>query len=139
MFGELAFSDRGFSAHGAIVSEASSQSFSATQTSTPTLIAIPPAIVTDFNFTKTAAAFVVVEDSATIDANFTQTTAAIYIASGVGSLIGIFNVTSNGELLFAPLDAATSAESWTNITHTGDSWTTITPSGSESYTNIDTS
>lgn len=139
MFGELSFSDRGFSAHGAIVSEASTQSFNATQTSTPTLIAIPPAIVTDFNFTKTSAANTVLEDSATIDASFTKTTTAIYIASGVGSLIPSFDVTSNGELLFAPLDAGTTAESWTNITHTGDSWTTITPSGSESYTDIDTS
>ena len=139
MFGELSFSDRGFSAHGAIVSEASTQSFNATQTATPTLIAIPPAIVTDFNFTKTSAANTVLEDSATIDANFTKTTTAMYIASGVGSLIPSFDVTSNGERLFAPLDAGTPAESWTNITHTGDSWTTITPSGSESYTDIDTS
>ena len=59
---------------------------------------------------------------------FTQTTAASLVASGVSSMTFLFVMTTDGGLLWVPIDPG-GTPNWSAISHTGDSWTEINAGG----------
>ena len=63
----------------------------------------------------------------------------IYHGAGEGpiEINSVFVITANGDILWVEVDAgATTEESWTQVTHTGDTWTEINAgTSSETWTN----
>jgi len=63
--------------------------------------------------------------------------AANFTASGESDMLFAFVMTTDGNYLWIEIDASTTPENWTEITHSGDSWTEINASGTiETWTNM---
>jgi hypothetical protein len=54
--------------------------------------------------------------------------------SAASSMTFLFVMTTDGNLLWVPIDASTNIETWSIVSHSGDSWSTISPSSSETWT-----
>ena len=72
-----------------------------------------------------------------MSSTFLQTSAAIGIFRGDYEVIFAFDQTTDGRLLWEPINAGATNENWAEVTHTGDSWTEITVGGTtETWTEM---
>lgn len=73
----------------------------------------------------------------TLSSEFTQSTAAIRIATGSSDIEFLMVQSTSGDIKFVEVNAGETAETWTEITHTGDTWTEINAgSTAETWTEV---
>ena len=78
------------------------------------------------NITQSAAGLRVrTAGTGVLDVIVSQATTAVYLAQPSLDLVTSVVQSTNGELKFEEIDAGATAETWTEITHTGDTWTEI--------------
>tara|TARA_R100000995_G_scaffold76146_1_gene45701 strand:- start:145 stop:621 length:477 start_codon:yes stop_codon:yes gene_type:complete len=83
----------------------------------------------NFQLNQTTAANIVKEAAQSVTSEFSQETNTSVIFSAISSMDYNFTQSTAGNLLWEPVDADTTVESWSSITHTGDTWTEISGSG----------
>jgi hypothetical protein len=90
------------------------------------------------NLTQTSAGIRVrTATTGTLSSDLTQSTAAIRIASGSSDIEFLVVQSTSGDIKFVEIDAGETAETWTEITHTGDTWTEINAgSTAETWTEV---
>ena len=78
------------------------------------------------NLTQTAAALRIrLATTGTLSTDLTQSSTAVLIASGSSDIEFLVIQSTSGEIKFVEINAGETAETWTEITHTGDTWTEI--------------
>ena len=147
MFATAAFAEEPFAAtQGIVKTGASSLSANATQTATGIHIASGSSEMTGIgsqasvasgilvgvpgnlsaNLTQTSAGIRLrTATTGTLSSEFTQSTAAIRIATGTSDIEFLMVQSTSGDIKFVEINAGETAETWTEITHTGDTWTEI--------------
>lgn len=147
MFATAAFAEEPFAAtQGIVKTGVSSLSANATQTATGIHIASGSSEMTGIasqasvasgimvgvpgnlsaNLTQTAAALRIrLATTGTLRTDLTQSSTAVLIASGSSDIEFLVIQSTNGEIKFVEINAGETAETWTEITHTGDTWTEI--------------
>jgi len=146
MFATAAFAQEPFATHGIVKVGVSSLSANATQTTTGIHIASGSSEMTGIGSQASVASGILVGVPGNLSANLTQTTAgtrirlattgtlssdltqssaAIRIRAGSSDIEFLMVQSTNGELKFVEINAGETAETWTEITHTGDTWTEI--------------
>ena len=147
MFATAAFAEEPFAATQGIVKPGvSSLSANATQTTTGVHIASGSSEMTGIasqasvasgimvgvpgnlsaNLTQTAAALRIrLATTGTLSTDLTQSSTAVLIASGSSDIEFLVIQSTSGEIKFVEINAGETAETWTEITHTGDTWTEI--------------
>ena len=146
MFATAAFAQEPFATHGIVKVGVSSLSANATQPATGIHIASGSSEMTGIgsqasvasgilvgvpgnlsaNLTQTTAGIRIrLATTGTLSSNLTQSSAAIRIRTGSSDIEFLMVQSTNGELKFVEINAGETAETWTEITHTGDTWTEI--------------
>ena len=147
MFATAAFAEEPFAAtQGIVKTGVSSLSANATQTATGIHIASGSSEMTGIgsqasvasgilvgvpgnlsaNLTQTSAGLRLrTATTGTLSSEFTQSTAAIRIATGSSDIEFLMVQSTSGDIKFVEINAGETAETWTEITHTGDTWTEI--------------
>ena len=147
MFATAAFAEEPFAAtQGIVKTGVSSLSANATQTTTGVHIASGSSEMTGIasqasvasgimvgvpgnlsaNLTQTAAALRIrLATTGTLSTDLTQSSTAVLIASGSSDIEFLVIQSTSGEIKFVEINAGETAETWTEITHTGDTWTEI--------------
>ena len=147
MFATAAFAEEPFAAtQGIVKTGVSSLSANATQTTTGVHIASGSSEMTGIasqasvasgimvgvpgnlsaNLTQTAAALRIrLAATGTLSTDLTQSSTAVLIASGSSDIEFLVIQSTSGEIKFVEINAGETAETWTEITHTGDTWTEI--------------
>jgi hypothetical protein len=82
----------------------------------------------DFEFELDADATLIATAVAEMLSSFEMSTQAAAIFSGASSMTFLFVMTTDGGLLWVPIDPG-GTPNWSAISHTGDSWTEISGSG----------
>jgi hypothetical protein len=159
MFATAAFAEEPFAAtQGIVKTGVSSLSANATQTTTGIHIASGSSEMTGIasqasvasgimvgvpgnlsaNLTQTSAGIRVrTATTGTLSSDLTQSTAAIRIASGSSDIEFLVVQSTSGDIKFVEINAGETAETWTEITHTGDTWTEINAgSTAETWTEV---
>jgi hypothetical protein len=91
----------------------------------------------DFEFELDADATLIATAVAEMLSSFEMSTQAASILSGASSMTFLFVMTTDGGLLWVPIDAGSSSESWSDITHTGDTWSEVSTGGTiETWTEM---
>ena len=147
MFATAAFAEEPFAAtQGIVKTGVSSLSANATQTATGIHIASGSSEMTGIGSQASVASGIMVGVPGNLSANLTQTSAGIRIRLATTDILSNLTQTSTptllasagtlalntsviqstaGDLKFQEIDAGATAETWTEITHTGDTWTEI--------------
>ena len=148
MFATAAFAEEPFAAtQGIVKTGVSSLSANATQTATGIHIASGSSEMTGIGSQASVASGIMVGVPGNLSANLTQTAAAFRIrpatigplssnltqistptllaSAGTLALNTSVIQSTAGDLKFQEIDAGATAETWTEITHTGDTWTEI--------------
>ena len=158
MFATAAFAQEPFATHGIVKVGVSSLSANVTQTATGIHIASGSSEMTGIgsqasvasgimvgvpgnlsaNLTQTTAGIRIrLATTGTLSSNLTQSSAAIRIRTGSSDIEFLMVQSTNGELKFVEINAGETAETWTEITHTGDTWTEINAgSTAETWTEV---
>ena len=159
MFATAAFAEEPFAAtQGIVKTGVSSLSANATQTATGIHIASGSSEMTGIasqasvasgimvgvpgnlsaNLTQTSAGIRLrTATTGTLSSEFTQSSAAIRIATGTSDIEFLVVQTTSGDIKFVEINAGETAETWTEITHTGDTWTEINAgSTAETWTEV---
>jgi len=147
MFATAAFAQEPFAAtQGIVRTGVSSLSFNATQTTAGIHIASGSSEMTGIssqasvasgimvgvlgnlstNLTQTSAGTRIrLATTGTLSSNLTQSTAGARIRSGSSDIEFLVVQSTSGDIKFVEVNAGETAETWTEITHTGDTWTEI--------------
>ena len=147
MFATAAFAEEPFAAtQGIVKTGVSSLSANATQTATGIHIASGSSEMTGIGSQASVASGILVgvpgnlsanltqtsegirlrtATTGTLSSEFTQSTAAIRIATGTSDIEFLVVQSTSGDIKFVEINAGETAETWTEITHTGDTWTEI--------------
>jgi hypothetical protein len=159
MFATAAFAEEPFAAtQGIVKTGVSSLSANATQTTTGVHIASGSSEMTGIasqasvasgimvgvpgnlsaNLTQTTAALRIrPATTGTLSTNLTQSSTAVLIASGSSDIEFLVIQSTSGDIKFVEINAGETAETWTEITHTGDTWTEINAgSTAETWTEV---
>ena len=158
MFATAAFAQEPFATHGIVKVGVSSLSANATQAAPGIHIASGSSEMTGIGSQASVASGIMVGVPGNLSANLTHTTAgtrirlattgtlssdltqssaAIRIRSGSSDIEFLVVQSTNGELKFVELNAGETAETWSEITHTGDTWTEINAgSTAETWTEV---
>ena len=147
MFATAAFAEEPFAAtQGIVKTGVSSLSANATQTATGIHIASGSSEMTGIGSQASVASGILVgvpgnlsanltqtsegirlrtATTGTLSSEFTQSTTAIRIATGTSDIEFLVVQSTSGDIKFVEINAGETAETWTEITHTGDTWTEI--------------